>query len=110
MNNEQNHIMHAGTDISTNSILSNLAVMDNMSSMDLQEDSGSIKNDQSTQLLDDHMKKKIMNIDDIQEMADEIQHLFKIINELCRKIDRLEEERMKPTGCGFSCSHNSLSM
>ena len=43
-------------------------------------------------------------------MASQIQKLFIALKEMDEKINKLDLEREKPTGCGFSCSNNSLNM
>ena len=46
----------------------------------------------------------------ISELSMRIEQLFKSIEDIHKKVDRLQQEKEAPTGCGFSCTNNSLNM
>ena len=50
------------------------------------------------------------NIVRISKMALQIEQLFLAIKHIHQKVDKIQEENESPTGCGFSCSNNSLNM
>ena len=53
---------------------------------------------------------ELQTIEEMQIMADRIEGLIRRLNEIQSKIDKIHESRSKPTGCGFSCSNNSLNL
>ena len=50
------------------------------------------------------------NIIYMRNMSLQIEKLFSAINDLYQKMNKLQEEKEAPTGCGFSCTNNSLNM
>ena len=46
----------------------------------------------------------------IENLTLQIEKIFIAIKDIHLKVDSLQEEKETPTGCGFSCSNNSLNM
>ena len=46
----------------------------------------------------------------IRNISIQIDQLFLAIKDLHDKMNKLQEEKEAPTGCGFSCSNNSLKL
>jgi hypothetical protein len=53
-------------------------------------------------------RARVLNI--IETLTTHMDKLSSTISELQDKVDMLEEASEKPSGCGFSCSHNSFNM
>ena len=47
---------------------------------------------------------------EIRNILFQIEQLFLSIKMIHDKVDRLQQEKEPPTGCGFSCTNNSLNM
>ena len=43
-------------------------------------------------------------------VAENVDKVLLLVSQLAERIEELEENRKRPTGCGFSCSNNSFTM
>ena len=46
----------------------------------------------------------------METVAENVDKVLLLVSQLAERIEELEENRKRPTGCGFSCSNNSFTM
>ena len=53
---------------------------------------------------------ELQTIQEMHQMTGRIDDLMLALKDLQSKLDHLQENKTKPTGCGFSCSNNSFTL